>query len=104
MISDSQEIAGMEAFMGDDDRAAGYDSSRMEYDPDDNYGGTGPVGGGVVPADGLAPEYTESGYGLCNNDTLMNLTYKSLFCDYNYSHPIIPLNVSGKKFQFVVFL
>lgn len=85
----------METFLGDEDAAgaAGYDSG---FDLEDGYGTGG--GGGIIPSDGISSspaDYTDKGYGLCANDSMDNLTYKSLFCDYNYTNPMIPINVSG---------
>lgn len=98
MISDSQEIVenGMEAFTDED---GNYDSTGLEFDPD-VYGGDG-SGGGIIPTDGIP-----SGYELCANESMNNLTFKSLFCDFNYTHPMIPLNVSLSKkysnFSFII--
>lgn len=93
MISDSQEIVenGMEAFTDEDGGISGiYDSADLGFDPD-VYGGDG-SGGGIIPTDGIP-----SGYELCANESMNNLTFKSLFCDFNYTHPMIPLNVSLSK-------
>lgn len=101
MISgDSQEVGnGIDSFTADDATITGaYDTGGSEFDPD-NYGdggGSGPSGG-TAPPDYAVPGYP--GYGLCVNESLINLTYRSLFCEYNYTHPHIPINVSFVKFD-----